>query len=113
MVRARAEADGLARPLIRQPPAATFSRSHREGNRAAAAGKVRLYTDVGTHPAEAARRFGLVEEYWDVVVGGWSEGGFVMIRHQASALNCLTSDQAFRRMRCVELDSSRSVYRKV
>jgi len=41
-----------------------------EGHQAAAAGRGRLYTDVETHTAEAARRFGLVEEHWDVVVVG-------------------------------------------
>jgi hypothetical protein len=30
----------------------------------------RLYTDVETHTAEAARRFGRGEGHWDVVVGG-------------------------------------------
>ena len=30
----------------------------------------RLYNDVETHTAEEARRFGLVEEHWDVVVTG-------------------------------------------
>ena len=30
----------------------------------------RLYTDVDAHTAEAVRRFGLVEEHWDVVVVG-------------------------------------------
>ena len=30
----------------------------------------RLYLDVETHTAEEARRFGLVEEHWDVVVVG-------------------------------------------
>ena len=37
---------------------------------AAAAEMDRLYTDVETHSAEEARRFGLVEEHWDVVVTG-------------------------------------------
>ena len=37
---------------------------------AAAAEMDRLYTDVETHTAEEARRFGLVEEHWDVVVVG-------------------------------------------
>jgi len=30
----------------------------------------RLYPDVAPHTAEEARRFGLVEEHWDVVVAG-------------------------------------------
>lgn len=30
----------------------------------------RLYPAVETHTAEEARRFGLVEEHWDVVVVG-------------------------------------------
>lgn len=37
---------------------------------AAAAEMDRLYPDVDTHTAEEARRFGLVEEHWDVVVVG-------------------------------------------
>lgn len=63
-----------ARPLIRQPSAATFSGSalpsgSRKGRRepAAAVGMDRLYPDVDAQTAEAARRFGLVEEHWDVV----------------------------------------------
>jgi len=46
---------------LRLPPSPTRG----EGNRAAAAVRVRLYTDVETHTVEAARRFGLVEAHWD------------------------------------------------
>lgn len=51
------------------PPA--LPSGSRKGRRepAAAVGMDRLYPDVDAQTAEAARRFGLVEEHWDVVGG--------------------------------------------